>query len=433
MIKKLRKKLTIMFLFFTMLIFTAVLLIMLSNTAVKEQDLEIQYINNMADSIIDEVRNGKKLDELDLSVYVTKFRIWVCLSDGITKKSTPECFDTPSDILINQIKPRKSFESTQSIRLTDHYNLKSSRTIYLISGTKNKKYYKIHNTFSSNGTEYDLIMIYPQSTIWKIMCSDCSWYPLLWVGIFLLMYLVSRVLIRKAIKPVEAAMKSQKEFIASASHELKAPLSVIQINSETLDIDKSDIASQQKQKVILDECGLMSKLIQSMLALASSDAGNWKMNMRETDINTLLIEVWEMFGESARKKNIRLDLDIEERYPKIVCDKERITQVLGILLDNAITYSMPDLSIEMGARIQSKQIVFYVTDHGPGISDKEKEKVFERFYSGDPSRTDKSHYGLGLCIAKKIVRFHQGTILVKDTPNGGCTFEIRIPLEQGSD
>jgi signal transduction histidine kinase len=190
------------------------------------------------------------------------------------------------------------------------------------------------------------------------------------------------------------------------------------------------VASQHKQKVILDECDLMSRLIQSMLTIASSDAGNWKMNKKEVDINTLLIEVWEAFNEPARKKNIQLNLDIEEYYPHIVCDKERIFQVLGILLDNAIAYSAPESSIELGAKGLSKQIAFYVKDHGPGIADKDKEKVFERFYSGDPSRTDKSHYGLGLSIAQEIVKLHQGTILLKDTLNGGCTFEIRIPLEQ---
>lgn len=432
MIKKLCKELTIMFLSFTMLIFTAAMLFMLSNTVVKVHDSEIEFANNLADSIIDQVQNEKSFDKLDLSVYATTSHVWICLSNGMTKKTSPGCLDTASDILINEIQSGKSLISSEEVASPDDSGAGNSRTIYLISGTKNEKYYEIDNTFSSNDTEYDLIMIYPQSTLWAIMRSYCSWYPFLWLGVFLLMYLMSRVLIRKAIMPVEAAIKSQKEFISSASHELKAPLSVIQINAETLHIDESDVASQHKRKVILDECGFMSKLIQSMLTIASSDSGNWKMNMRETDINTLLIEVWEMFGEPARKKNIRLNLDIEEHYPKIVCDKERITQVLGILLDNAITYSMPELSIEMGAKIQSRQITFYVTDHGPGISDKEKEKVFERFYSGDLSRTDKSHYGLGLSIAQEIVKFHRGAISVKDTPNGGCTFEIRIPFQQGS-
>jgi signal transduction histidine kinase len=244
------------------------------------------------------------------------------------------------------------------------------------------------------------------------------------------MYLMSRILVGKAVEPVEATIRSQKRFIAAASHELKAPLSVIQANTETLCIDQTDTVSLKKQKVVLDECGRMSTLIQSMLRLASSDAGNWKMSMKETDADSLLIEVWEAFQEFARKKNIRIKLNIEEHYPKFVGDKEHIGMVLGILIDNAISYSLPDLSIEMGAEVQHKQIVFFVTDHGAGIFNSEKEKVFERFYSADPSRNSKEHFGLGLCIAKEIVQLHQGTITLEDTPGGGCTFKVKLPIKQ---
>lgn len=199
-----------------------------------------------------------------------------------------------------------------------------------------------------------------------------------------------------------------------------------QISNEIVLLMQVGMESSQKQKIILDECSRMSKLVQSMLALASSDAGNWKMDIRETDVDTLLIETWEKFSESARKKNIRLNLDIEDHYPKTHCDKERISQVLGILLDNAISYSSPGQTIEMGAKVLPQKLAFFVIDHGPGIADAEKERVFERFYSGDPSRTDKSHFGLGLSIAQEIVKLHHGTIRLADTPGGGCTFEICI-------
>ena len=262
-----------------------------------------------------------------------------------------------------------------------------------------------------------------RASLLETLKNGCSLYPVVWLGVLVLMYFLSRFLIGKAVEPVEDTMKSQKEFIASASHELKAPLAVIQANAETME-------SSQKQKIILDECSRMSKLVQSMLALASSDAGNWKMDIRETDVDTLLIETWEKFSESARKKNIRLNLDIEDHYPKTHCDKERISQVLGILLDNAISYSSPGQTIEMGAKVLPQKLAFFVIDHGPGIADAEKAKVFERFYSGDPSRTDKSHFGLGLSIAQEIVRLHHGTIRLTDTPGGGCTFEICLPIEK---
>ena len=420
----------IMFLSFTMLTFSVVMFLMISNTVTKMRNSEIDYANNITDSIIEQVQNAQNIKKLDLSMYFAKSQCWIYISDGMTMLSSPEYLDTSSNVLINQINSRKTILSEQSMTNLST-NKEIVRSVHSVAGLKGEKYYGVHSVFNiNNGTEYNLIIICPQSTLWGIIRNYCSWYPLLWLGIFAVMFLMSRILIGKSIQPIAAAMKSQKEFIASASHELKAPLSVIQVNAETLYVDKDDTVSGQKQKIILDECTRMSNLIKSMLALASSDAGRWKMEIRENDVDTLLIETWEMFIETARKKNIHLYLKIEESYPKLRCDKERIIQVLGILIDNAITYSKPGQSIDIGATVLTKQLKFYVIDHGCGISDTEKEKVFERFYSGDPSRGDKSHYGLGLSIAKEIVKLHQGHINCKDTLHGGCTFEINVPFVQ---
>lgn len=428
MIKKLRKRLIIMFVIFTMLAFTVVVLLMVGNTVARVQESEITFAGNMCDSIIEQIKNGVGINDPNLLSYVTKFHGWVRISDGISEVSSAESFITSSDILLNQVKSGNMLLSTT---VESDANIEmATRTIYSISGKQNEKYCGVNNTFQVSGTAYNLILIVPQSTTWKIIKSYCRWYPLAWLGMLSLMYLMSRILIGKAVKPVEATIKSQKRFIAAASHELKAPLSVIQANTETLCIDQDDTASQKKQKVVLDECGRMSTLIQSMLRLASSDAGSWKMSMKETDVDSLLIEAWEAFQEFARKKNIRIKLNIEEHYPKFVGDKEHIGTVLGILIDNAISYSMPDRSIEMGAEVQQKQIVFFVTDHGAGISNSEKEKVFERFYRADPSRNSKEHFGLGLCIAKEIVQLHHGTITLEDTPGGGCTFKVKLPIKQ---
>lgn len=428
MIKKLRKKLVVMFVSFTMLAFTIMELLMVGNTVARVQESEMIFAGNMCDSIIEQIKNGVGINDPNLLSYVTKFHGWVRISDGISEVSSAESLITSSDILLNQVKsgnmlPSTTVESDANIEM-------DSRTICSISGTQNEKYCGVNDAFQVSGTEYNLILIVPRSTTWKIIKSYCSWYLPAWLGMLLLMYLMSRILVGKAVEPVEATIRSQKRFIAAASHELKAPLSVIQANTETLCIDQTDTASLKKQKVVLDECGRMSTLIQSMLRLASSDAGSWKMSMKEIDADSLLIEAWEAFQEFARKKNIRIKLNIEEHYPKFIGDKEHIGTVLGILIDNAISYSLPDLSIEMGAEVQQKQIVFFVTDHGAGISNSEKEKVFERFYRADPSRNSKEHFGLGLCIAKEIVQLHQGTITLEDTPGGGCTFKVKLPIKQ---
>ena len=172
----------------------------------------------------------------------------------------------------------------------------------------------------------------------------------------------------------------------------------------------------------------MTGLIHSLLTLAASDSGKQKLYIQEINVDTMMIEVWEAFGENARKKNIHLELGIDEHYPQLYCDGERLRQAIGVLVDNAICYSPVGSSVFLGARVEKGKVIFSVIDHGSGIPDCEKEKVFERFYSCDPSRTDKSHYGLGLSIAKEIVNAHHGTIRLTDTPGGGCTFEIVLSI-----
>lgn len=429
MIRKLYNKLLLLFLTFTMLTFTAAMLLMISNTVVEVRHSEVEYISNIADSLIEEIKSKKDIEDLNLMIYAAKSQCWVGITDGTKTQTTPENLETSSTVLCEQIYAGNNILS-ETGTINESNAKESNRTVYSLTGIKKEKYYGVQTKFNAENKSYDLIVIYPATALWNVLRSYCKLYPLLWVTVFGLMYLISRFLIKKAVSPIEATLKSQKEFIASASHELKSPLAVIQVNAETLDLEKPNQNSLQKQKIILEECERMSSLIKSLLALAASDAGNWKMNMREIDVDTLLIETWEMFVESARKKSIRINLNINETYPKIICDRERITQVLGILLDNAIAYSNSDTHIEIGAQVRTKQIIFYVTDHGCGIPDIEKEKVFERFYSCDPSRTKKNHYGLGLSVAQEIVKLHHGTINLKDTLNGGCTFEISLPLDK---
>lgn len=432
MISRLRHKLILLFLAFTMLAYTVLLLLLMGNAVLNEQNSEITYGGHIADSIVEQLQQGIKLAEQDYSAYAAKFQIWIYLSDGISEQDGPECFSTPTTDLISQMNSEKNIRAMEEKVSNILPNSEVCRITYSLNGFGSDKYYGIQVDFSvQEDNEQRLIVIYPQASAWSIIQRKCNWYPLIWFIMLAVMYGMSRFLIQKAIIPVETSMKSQKDFIAAASHELKAPLAVIQVSAESLQSAEINPSEQPKKMIILEECDRMSHLIQSLLALASSDAGNWKMDIKETDMDTLLIETWETWQSPCRQKGITLDLNLkEECYPQILCDKEHIGQVLGILLDNAINYAPLGTSIELGAADDGKQFEFYVIDHGPGIPDSEKDKVFERFYRGDPSRTDKNHYGLGLCIAKEIIKLHDGNIEITDTPGGGCTFTISLPIER---
>lgn len=432
MIRKLRIKLMLMFLSFTILIFTVAMLLMIGNTFNEVQHQEIAYGNNMADSILELAQQTKDIGALELSKYSDKLQGVVFISDGKHQNLSSETTDVSLDMLSAQIKSGENILYMQESATSMGGKESNSRIVCILHGSNKKEFYGVYSTFYTNGIPYEIAVIYPRLNFKSTLQEYCGWYLVIWVGVCALMFIMSRLLVGKAVQPVEAALKSQKEFIASASHELKSPLAVIQANAETLDMKKSDAASEQKRNVILNECSRMSDLIKSLLSLAASDTGRWVMNMRTLDVDTLLIETWEEYARPAQKRNLHLDLNIEEHYPKLTCDKDHMKQTLGILLDNAISYSPPGLSIEMGARVLEKFMIFYVIDHGPGIAEKDKDKIFQRFYSGDSSRTDKNHYGLGLSIAVEIVKLHHGTIILKDTPGGGCTFEIQLSIDKAA-
>ena len=122
-----------------------------------------------------------------------------------------------------------------------------------------------------------------------------------------------------------------------------------------------------------------------------------------------------------------LNLD-EETYPILFSDRERLFQILSIFLGNAVCYSPEDSSIQIQTASGERELTFSIADHGKGIPAEDKPFIFDRFYRGDKSRTDKSHFGLGLSIAKELAGMLGGEIGFEDTEGGGATFFLRLPV-----
>ena len=242
---------------------------------------------------------------------------------------------------------------------------------------------------------------------------------------------MSHFLIKKALEPTEVMLKSQKDFIASASHELKSPLAVILANAEKLEQLQIDNTEFRKSVKILDnECMRMSKLVRDMLLLASSDAKSWTICKNTIDTDTLLISLYEAYEPICISKKICLRLEISETsYPKFCADEERLFQILTIYMENAIHHSLGNKQIEIKTAVTAKHITFFVIDHGKGIHEDDKPYIFNRFYCADKSRTDKSNFGLGLSIADELAKMMNGKVGCKDTDGGGATFFVTLPLK----
>ena len=214
--------------------------------------------------------------------------------------------------------------------------------------------------------------------------------------------------------------------MAAASHELRAPLTVI---LSSLSAMKHAPLQKQQQFAnhIQEEGQRMKRLIGDMLSLANADNNNWSFYPALVEPDTLLLDVYERYQPRACEKGIRLDIHLpESEVVPQKWDADRMAQVLEILLDNAISYTPMGGCIQLILLQKREYTQYQVADNGPGIPDDKKAAVFQRFYRADPSHHDRNHFGLGLCIAEEIVRLHRGQIRVEDAPGGGALFTVTI-------
>ena len=229
----------------------------------------------------------------------------------------------------------------------------------------------------------------------------------------------------KAIVPVQESMERQEQFVAAASHELRSPLTAIRTGLSLLRVEPE---SGRHLTLMSREAERMSRLIDELLILAGG--GSLRRNFRPEPIepDTLLIDFADTMLPQARSRGVHLELELpEDAVPAIRADADRVRQMLTILTDNALRYAPEGSTVTLKLEAAGEGCRFYVSDHGPGIPDSEKQRVFDRFYRGSASRSDPDHFGLGLSVALELAKVHGGEVTVSDTPGGGATFTISLP------
>lgn len=280
-----------------------------------------------------------------------------------------------------------------------------------------------------NGT-LAVTVLHPLSRLGQQIAHQRKLFLLADLAAFTLLSLFFWFFITRMLKPLEENRKKQMQFIASASHELRSPLTVILSNTDAVR-SQSMPADSQFLDTITQEGQRMSRLISDMLQLAGADNHSWNIHPVHTELDTLLLQTWESYETLAGSKNLRWQITLPPKEtPPCLCDPERIRQLLAILIDNAFSYTPAGGWVKLSLKHSTSHFNLTISDNGPGIPSAQKEAVFERFYRGDPSRRDKNHFGLGLSIAREIARLHRGELLLKDTPGGGCTFTLVLPATE---
>ncbi|MFV0529211.1 MAG: sensor histidine kinase [Lachnospiraceae bacterium] len=278
-----------------------------------------------------------------------------------------------------------------------------------------------------NGT-LALIILNPLDRLHGQLLRQRLTYAGISIFFILLLTIFAWLFTRRMLRPIRESRIQQAQFIASASHELRSPLTVILSNISALDY-ATKAESDTFRQVIRSEGTRMSHLIDNLLSLAHADSQNWFYTPKSIEIDTLFLRLYESYECVAAEKKLTLSVILpEEQLPKCYCDEERIRQLLSILLDNAISYTPAGGSITMTLENTRKKLYLLISDTGPGIRDTDKPHIFERFYRAEASRHTKEHFGLGLSIADEIIRLHKGKIEVYDTKGGGATFRVTLHL-----
>ncbi len=250
----------------------------------------------------------------------------------------------------------------------------------------------------------------------------------------ILLWLVSSLFAKILLKSTAEGIQRQSDFVAAASHELRSPLTVIRASLSAAENAADEQEAKKYSKAAVAEAERMSRLVNDLLLLAGGDARSWKVQREQLDLDTLLIETSEQFAPIAKKSGLTLLLNLpEETLPAVAGDADRMRQILAVLLNNAIQYAPHGSELLLTARHRKNKVEIDVVDHGNGLPEEEKQKVFERFYRVDKSRTDKERFGLGLPVAKELTELHGGSISVQDTPGGGATFRVTLPVLSGKE
>ena len=434
MLKPLSKKLNTIFITVIMLIITSIMIILCNNYVHMEQSSEVLLFQRMVTQMMYQLEdNSQNFESIADSYHEYKSPIFCYIQDTSGKMVYQTDFDFPTDVdtLLERFRTQTDKEDTFIIT-NDNKPTTYQSGVFMFNGTRNDDYLGILATIvTPNDTAYHLSLIYRQQSLFDILTKQAFLYVSLWCLSLIAVTVMSHLLIKKALKPTEVMLKSQKDFIASASHELKSPLAVILANAEKLEQLQIDNTEFRKSVKILDkECMRMSKLVRDMLLLASSDAKSWTLCKNTIDIDTLLISLYEAYEPVCISKKICLRLEISETsYPKFCADEERLFQILTIYMENAIHHSLGNKQIEIKTAVTAKHITFFVIDHGKGIHEDDKPYIFNRFYCADKSRTDKSNFGLGLSIADELAKMMNGNVGCKDTDGGGATFFVTLPLK----
>lgn len=242
--------------------------------------------------------------------------------------------------------------------------------------------------------------------------------------------LAGLVVLYRGVRRQFKLSRMKTEFVANVSHELKTPLALIRLCSETLLLDRLRETSQRHKylEIITRESVRLGHLIANMLEFSVIEAGRKTYRLEPSDLAKVARDVLDAYCFHLDEKGFTYETTIPESLPPVLADDGAVAQALINLLQNAIRYSSDRKRIEVCAEARDGEVRISVRDSGDGIPPAEQKRIWEDYYRTGAARARTRGSGLGLAVVRHIMRGHRGRTELESSPGSGSTFTLIFPL-----
>ncbi len=230
---------------------------------------------------------------------------------------------------------------------------------------------------------------------------------------------------------IDTGFRSQRQFVADASHEIRTPLTIINSELEFASKTSDENALRESLLTSLSELDRLGRMVDNLVLLARLDASKVLIDRQATRLDEIVTESVQLMNRLATKKNITINLYIDEAV-ELSADGEGLKRAILNVLDNAVKYSLAAGEVSVSLRTRGPlpgAAYVIVEDHGPGISESELPLIFRRFFRGENARAESDGSGLGLAIAQGLVELHGGKIDLHSRLGHGTTVTIELPIK----
>lgn len=321
----------------------------------------------------------------------------------------------------------RDWVNSENGNIASYTNLPPGEYTFRVKGSNND------DKWNEQGASIQIVILPPwwRSTLAYFVYALC---------IFIIVYLVLRYLIYRSsekfkrqleeyqIEKEKEVYQSKISFFINLVHEIRTPLSLIRLPLEKL--SERQIQDNQTSKylaIINKNVNYLLNVVNQLLDFQKVESKNSKLDLREININHLLVDIYDQFAHSAGLKNIKLSLLTPEEEAIVFVDKEKVVKILNNLLSNALKFAKARIDISLSSYPDHFEI--QVADDGPGIPDIEKDKVFEAFYQSNGNPNTNTGTGIGLAFSRMLAENHRGTLSLNNNEWNGSSFILSIPTE----